>query len=161
MARGKYASKADSAKARESALAEAAKLRRENERLHQEVESLRGDLNDTLAALHSETTRLRLIIAAGETEATETLHAELRDLAGQLASVRGDLGREIRDLASQHVVRAPKEFWRTLAELTGVDTPDYYQIEDGNRHQRRLTPAKIRKIHASIDSAEAQGVKLL
>lgn len=160
MARGKHKNAAEARRVREQALADAEALSKQVRRLESELAETQGRLNSTLEALHSETTRLRLIIAAGETEATEALHTQVRDLTNRLSTARGDFARDVRDLATRHDVRAPKEFWTAFAEMGGVQTADFYGLTDGSRHQRRLTPSKVRQINAMVDEADANGIKL-
>lgn len=119
MARGKYANRAEAAKAREMAQEEATRLRRDVERLTKENEALQGALNDTLGAMHAETARLRTLVVEGTSEALDEARAALAQARKDIL-VREE-GHRVISEALERTASALQFAYEDLAFLAPAD----------------------------------------
>lgn len=162
MARGKYKNSAEARQARESAIAEAARLRRENEALRREGERLKAEMkaqHDADLALIAD---LRAHIKEGTSEQVEELRRSIAGLKEQREALRREHVEQVvagMTHASRYgQVAMAKEDWPKVADLFGVKLGDLFAaMPNANRKARRMTSSRARAIEHAKAAARADG----
>lgn len=154
MTRGKYKSTTEAREARETAMREAAALRRELERLQGEVTAERDALLDEREQLRADVFRLRGQLAEGVSDQLQSARAEIAALKAQMQEIPRTLGRRLARLIDEHDLLIPRNMdavshYISLAELFDLPLGELFTEgkADGyyGRDIRRMTAKKARR----------------
>ena len=143
--RGKYASNAASARAREDAIAAAEQLRHENTRLTSAMEQMAVERGKERIEHNKRMVTLNEKIKAGTTPELIALREELVEAHRHAAEADHDAGVRLNKIFGKYKdVLAPPGFWAEVAEALHIKVNELLADPAENRQSRRATPRRLR-----------------
>lgn len=142
--RGKHASHVAAVQVRESALAEAAELRRRNEQQLAKITSLTTELLNERAAHKAKTLRLNGLLKASTNPEVEALRSELKEAQRHAAEADHDAGMRLNKIFTNNPnVKGSPKFWADIAKALNISVSELLDDSTNNRHSRRVNHSKL------------------